>query len=49
MNFPRMKIIKNVLITLANVYPEMSYCQGMNYIALFLLEVTNDEENDKGT
>ena len=37
-------IIKNVLITLANVYPEMSYCQGMNYIALFLLEVTNDEE-----
>jgi len=37
-------IIKNVLITLANVYPEMSYCQGMNYIALFLLEVTNNEE-----
>ena len=37
-------LIKNVLITLANVYPEMSYCQGMNYIALFLLEVTNDEE-----
>ena len=38
------KIIKNVLISLAYTYPEVSYCQGMNYIALFLLEVTNNEE-----
>ena len=38
------KIIKNVLITLAYTYPEVSYCQGMNYISSFLLEVTNNEE-----
>ena len=38
------KIIKNVLICLANTYPEVSYVQGMNYISLFLLEATNDEE-----
>ena len=38
------KIIKNVLISLAYTYPEVSYCQGMNYISLFLLEITNDEE-----
>ena len=38
------KIIKNVLISLANTYPEVSYCQGMNYISSFLLEVTNNEE-----
>ena len=37
-------IIKNVLISLAYSYPEVSYCQGMNYIASFLLESTNDEE-----
>ena len=38
------KIIKNVLISLAYTYPEVSYCQGMNYISLFLLEITKDEE-----
>ena len=38
------KIIKNVLISLAHTYPEVSYCQGMNYISAFLLEVTKDEE-----
>ena len=37
-------IIKNVLISLAYTYPEVSYCQGMNYISSFLLEITNDEE-----
>ena len=38
------QIIKNVLMTLAHTYPVVSYCQGMNYISLFLLEATNDEE-----
>ena len=36
--------IRNVLLSLAFTYPETSYCQGMNYISQFLLELTGSEE-----
>ena len=38
------EIIKNILFSLVYVYPNISYCQGMNFICQFLLEVTKDEE-----
>ena len=37
-------IIRNVLLSLAYSYPDTNYCQGMNYICQFLLEITNSEE-----
>ena len=36
--------IKNVLLSLAYTYPDTNYCQGMNYISQFLLELTGSEE-----
>ena len=36
--------IKNVLLSLAYTYPDVNYCQGMNYISQFLLELTGSEE-----
>ena len=36
--------LKNILYCLAYLYPKVGYCQGMNFICQFLLEVTNDEE-----
>ena len=36
--------IRNVLLSLAYAYPETSYCQGMNYISQFLIELTGNEE-----
>ena len=36
--------IRNVLLSLAYTYPETSYCQGMNYISQFLIELTGNEE-----
>ena len=36
--------IKNVLLSLAYSYPDTNYCQGMNYISQFLLELTGSEE-----
>ena len=38
------KIINNILKTISMLLPEINYCQGMNYIAAFLLEMINDEE-----
>ena len=38
------EILKNILFCLAYVYPNIGYCQGMNFICQFLLETTNDEE-----
>ena len=35
--------LKNILYCLAYLYPNVSYCQGMNFICQFLLEATNDE------
>ena len=36
--------IKNVLLSIAYTYPDTNYCQGMNYISQFLLELTGSEE-----
>ena len=36
--------IKNVLLAIAYTYPDTNYCQGMNYISQFLLELTGSEE-----
>lgn len=36
--------LENILIALAQVNEDTKYCQGMNYIAQFLLEITNNEE-----
>ena len=36
--------IRNILLSLAFTYPDTSYCQGMNYISQFLIELTGDEE-----
>jgi hypothetical protein len=38
------EIIKNILFSLLYAYPDIGYCQGMNFICQFLLEVTKDEE-----
>ena len=38
------EIIKNILLCLLYTYPNIGYCQGMNFICQFLLEVTKDEE-----
>ena len=36
--------IKIILITLNYLFPNVSYCQGMNYIAAFLLQVFDYNE-----
>ena len=38
------EIIKNILFSLSYLYPNIGYCQGMNFICQFLLEATKDEE-----
>jgi hypothetical protein len=38
------KKIKNILITLNYLFPNVGYCQGMNYIAAFLLQVFDYNE-----
>ena len=38
------EIIKNILFCLLYTYPDIGYCQGMNFICQFLLEATKDEE-----
>jgi hypothetical protein len=38
------KIINNILKTISMLLPEINYCQGMNYIVAFLLEMINEEE-----
>ena len=37
--------IENILKAVAKESPNITYCQGMNYIAAFLLNITNDEED----
>lgn len=34
----------NILTTLSYLYPNIGYCQGMNYICCFLINIINDEE-----
>ena len=36
--------IANILKAISKESPNITYCQGMNYIASFLLMITNDEE-----
>ena len=36
--------IKNILMILNNLFPHIGYCQGMNYIAAFLLQVFDYNE-----
>ena len=36
--------IGNILKAIAYTMPKLNYCQGMNYIAAFLLNITNNEE-----
>ena len=38
------EIIKNILFCLVYIYPNIGYCQGMNFICQFLLDVTKNEE-----
>ena len=38
------EIIKNILFSLVYIYPNIGYCQGMNFICQFLLDVTKNEE-----
>jgi len=36
--------IGNILKSISFINPKLNYCQGMNYIAAFLLNITNSEE-----
>lgn len=36
--------IGNILKSISFIHSELNYCQGMNYIAAFLLNITNNEE-----
>ena len=36
--------IRNILKSIRQAKHNMKYCQGMNYVAAFLLNITNDEE-----
>ena len=38
------EITKNILFCLVYIYPNIGYCQGMNFICQFLLDMTNNEE-----
>ena len=38
------EIIKNILFSLVYIYPNIGYCQGMNFICQFLLDATKNEE-----
>jgi len=37
------KSMNNVLKAISIVYPKVGYCQGMNFLALRLLQILNDE------
>ena len=38
--------VKNILLCLSEVYPKVGYCQGMNHICQFLLNITNNNDNE---
>ncbi len=40
------KSLKNILVAFTNLASEIGYCQGMNFIAGFLLDITNFDEID---
>ena len=37
-------MLKNILLSLSESYPKVGYCQGMNHICHFLLDITGDSE-----
>ena len=38
--------VKNILLCLSEVYPKVGYCQGMNHICQFLLDITKNNETE---
>ena len=38
------EMLKNILLSLSETYPKCGYCQGMNHIVHFLLDITNCNE-----
>jgi hypothetical protein len=38
------KMLKNILLSLSICYPKVGYCQGMNHIGHFLLDITGNNE-----
>ena len=38
------KSLNNILKAISLVHPEVGYCQGMNFLALRLLQVLSDED-----
>ncbi len=39
------KSMNNVLKAIALIHPKVGYCQGMNFLALRILEILDDEES----
>ena len=39
-------MVKNILLSLSEIYPKIGYCQGMNHICQFLLEITGNDETE---
>ena len=40
------EMIKNILLCLSETYPKVGYCQGMNHIVHFLLDITENNEEE---
>lgn len=38
------KVLENIILVILFVNPAICYCQGMNYIGAFIIEITEDEE-----
>ena len=38
------EMVKNILLSLSESYPKVGYCQGMNHISHFLLDITDNSE-----
>ena len=38
------EMLRNILLSLSETYPKCGYCQGMNHIVHFLLDITNCNE-----
>ena len=37
-------MIRNILLSLSEIYPKVGYCQGMNHLCHFLLDITDNNE-----
>ena len=38
------EMIRNILLSLSEIYPKVGYCQGMNHLCHFLLDITDNNE-----